>query len=159
MSVILVDFDGTVRKETPRGYYSKDDIGSEKVLKELISKGHKIVLWTCRNNSLDNPYNYDFSGSLRKETSLDEAVRWFEERGIELYGVNEVPDQYDKIGESGKLLCDLFIDNKGLGIPLREEPTDLYRIEDKKLVIGRKYTSEFVDWEKVRDMLISKGLL
>ena len=159
MAVILVDFDGTVRKETPHGYFSKDDIGSEKVLKELLSKGHKIVLWTCRNNSRINPYNYEFSGELRKETSLEEAVRWFEERGIELYGVNEVPGQREKIGESWKLLGDLLIDDKALGIPLKEEPTDLYRVEDGKLIMGRKYTSKFVDWDRVREMLIDNGLL
>ena len=160
MAVILVDFDGTVRKETPHGYFSKDDIGSEAVLKELISKVHKIVLWTCRNTSKDNPYNYNLSGSPREETSLDEAVRWFEERGIELYGINEVPGQLERIGESRKLLGDLLIDDKVLGVPLKEEPTDLYRVEDDKLVIRKnKYVSEFVDWDKVRDMLIEKGLL
>ena len=159
MAVILVDFDGTVRKETPHGYFSKDDIGSEEVLKELISEGHKIVLWTCRNNSRENPYNYNFSGSFRKETSLDEAVRWFEERGIELYGINEVPGQYDRIGESWKLLGDLLIDDKALGIPLKRETTDLYDVESGKLIIGKRYISEFVDWEKVRDMLVDRGLL
>jgi hypothetical protein len=44
------------------------DIGAAEVLKELVA-GHKLILWT-----------------LRSEAALAEAVEWFKENGIELYG-------------------------------------------------------------------------
>ena len=51
--VILVDFDGTVVPKLPIGY-SNYNTGAERVLRKLVDRGHKIVLWTCRNNSPDN---------------------------------------------------------------------------------------------------------
>ena len=73
--IIAVDFDGTLVCQAPHGFYCKKDIGSEAVLKELIEKGHKIILWTCRNNSKKNPYNYLFDPSARLQRFSAESQK------------------------------------------------------------------------------------
>ena len=159
MSVIALDFDGTLTAIAPRGFYAKKDIGSEAVLKELVAKGHKLVLWTCRNNSKKNPYNYHLvGGKWREETSLGEAVRWFRERGIPLAGINEYAPGEKVVGKSTKVLADVVIDDTGLGTPIKEDTIDVYSIRT-----GRKSKSprktRYVDWEAARILLIEKGLL
>jgi len=159
MSVIALDFDGTVIAQAPRGFYTKKDIGSEAVLKELVAKGHKLVLWTCRNNSRLNPYNYHLvDGKWRKETSLCEAVRWFLERGIPLAGINEYAPGKKIVGESAKVLADVVIDDTALGTPIKEDIVDVYSIRT-----GRKSKhpreTKYVDWDAARILLVEKGLL
>lgn len=159
MAVILVDADGTIFPRAPHGFYSKKDIGSEKVLKELVSKGHKLVLWTCRNNSVRNPYNYHLiDGKKRKESSLGEAVRWFAERGIPLEGINSYPEGEMYIGKSKKPLADVIIDDTAIGCPIKYDTIDVYSIRTgKKSMVQRK--TVYVDWDKVRALLVEKGLL
>ncbi len=159
MSVIALDFDGTLVAQAPHGFYAKKDIGSEKVLKELIEKGHKLVLWTCRNNSKSNPYNYHIVGKeWRKETSLGEAIRWFSDRGIPLAGINSYGPGEKFVGKSCKPLVDLIIDDTALGTPMKEDVVDVYSIRtDRKSRTPRK--TKYVDWEKARILLVEKGLL
>ena len=62
--VIAVDFDGTcVTHEFPN---IGKDIGAVPILKELIKKGHKLILYTMRSGDL-----------------LEEAVNWFAYNGID----------------------------------------------------------------------------
>lgn len=63
--IIAVDFDGTaVTHEYPRvGRF----IGAEPVLKALVDKGHKLILYTMRSGR-----------------ELDDAVEWFSKNKIEL---------------------------------------------------------------------------
>lgn len=153
--IILVDFDGTVVPKTPNGY-CEVDTGAEYVLKKLIDAGHLIVLWTCRNNSLDNPYNY-INGVPREETCLAEATRWFESRGIPLYGINSVPQQENIIGYSKKLLGDIIIDDTALGIPLVWGNVDYIAYETGEIIRG--YYTHCVDWRAVEAILKQQKLI
>ena len=79
--IIAVDFDGTcVTHKFPE---MGEDIGAEEVLKKLVKKGDKLILNTMRSNMPERNY-------------LDEAVAWFKEKGIPLYGINENPTQNTK---------------------------------------------------------------
>src|SRR5574344_1963016 len=119
--IILCDFDGTVVPKLLEIGYTSYDTGASKVLKKLIKAGHKIVLWTCRNNESNNPYNY-INGKRRDISSLQEAIDWFKNNNIPLYGVNGFPGE-DKacIGTSRKLLADLLIDDMAIGTPLKSD--------------------------------------
>ena len=116
--IIGIDFDGTcVTHEYPE---IGRDVGAEPVLKELIEAGHKLILWTMRSGQY-----------------LEEAITWFEERDIPLFGVNKNPDQ-SSWTDSPKAYCNLYIDDAALGIPLR---------------VSSKEARPYVDWGKVREML------
>ena len=159
MAIILCDFDGTCIPLAPHGFYSKKNIGAVDVLSDLVKKGHKIVLWTCRNNSKKNPYNYHLvGGKWRKETSLGEATRWFRENGIPLEGINTYRKGEEKIGKSLKPLADLIIDDTALGCPTINDTIDVYSIRTGKKSKVQRHT-RYVDWEKVRKLLEEKGLL
>ena len=122
--VIAVDFDGTcVTHDYP---YIGSDIGAVPVLKELVDAGYNLVLNTMR------------SGRLEKD-----AVKWFKENNIPLYGVNCNPDQKSWTS-SPKVFADLYIDDAALGIPLKTSQTS---------------TRPFVDWVEVRKLLIALGYL
>jgi hypothetical protein len=72
--VIAVDFDGTcVTHAYP---YIGKDIGSVPVLKELVDRGHKLILWTMRSGK-----------------QLEEAVEWFSDNEISLFGIQRNPTQ------------------------------------------------------------------
>lgn len=154
-AIILIDFDGTCVPALPESGYSEVDIGAEKVLKELVKEGHRLVLWTVRNRSRNNPYNY-VSGRFRNETSLDEAEKWFRERNIPLYGVNEVPGEEDFVGYSRKILGDFLIDDTSIGIPLISTVIQYYSYNKEEIMTG---SVRFVDWVEVRKILFNIGLL
>lgn len=122
--VIAIDFDGTcVTHEYP---YMGSDIGAVPVLKELIDAGYHLVLNTMR------------SGKTEKE-----AVKWFKDNDIPLYGVNKNPDQ-KSWSASPKVYADLYIDDSALGVPLTSSPTS---------------TRPYVDWVRVREWLVTEGYL
>lgn len=119
MRIIAVDFDGTcVTHEYPKVGI---DIGAAPVLKEVTDNGNKIILLTMR----------------AKENHLDDAVKWFEDNDIPLYGVNESPNQ-ESWSKSRKVYAHLYIDDAALGCPTIPDPLN-----------GRVY----VDWKKVRSIL------
>lgn len=73
---IAVDFDGTcVKHRYPM--VGEDVDGAVSVLKELVRKGHKIILYTMRGGD-----------------TLDDAISWFIDNDIELWGINRNPEQY-----------------------------------------------------------------
>ncbi len=116
--IIALDFDGTVvTHEYP---YIGEDIGAVPVLKELVAAGHQLILYTMRSGKL-----------------LDEALAWFKRNGIELYAVNENPEQRSWTS-SVKVHANMYIDDCALGCPIRFEDG-----------IRRP----FVDWQKVREIL------
>lgn len=98
--IIAVDFNGTcVTHEYPMiGRF----IGSQKVLKELVEAGHKLIIFTMRSG-----------------IELDSAVKWFAENGIPLFGINTNPEQKNWT-DSPKCHAQLYIDDCGLGMPLIE---------------------------------------
>lgn len=103
MATIAVDFDGTiVTDEYPK-------IGEElpfatETLKMLIRDHHRLILW-----------------SVREGKTLQDAIDWCKERGVEFYAVNrDYPEEtLDNNNHfSRKLKADYFIDDRGIaGLP------------------------------------------
>lgn len=95
--VIAIDFDGTcVTHAFPN---VGKEIGAVDVIKALVNKGHKIILFTMRDLEYLTP-----------------AVAWFEKNDIPLYGINDNPGA--KWSTSRKVYADMYIDDMALGIPL-----------------------------------------
>jgi trehalose-6-phosphatase len=72
---IAIDYDGTM--VTHKYPNIGKSIGAEKVLKDLITKGHKIILYTMRSG-----------------IQLEEAEKWCKSNGIQLYGKQFNPTQH-----------------------------------------------------------------
>lgn len=94
--IIAVDFDGTIVSDR----YPK--IGKPlpfafETLRLLQSEGHRLVLWTVRTGR-----------------TLEEAVKFCEENGIQFYAVNKTFAEEDDRG-SRKITADLFIDDRNVG--------------------------------------------
>lgn len=122
--VIAIDFDGTcVAHEFPE---VGGDIGAIPILKQLVYQGHQLVLFTMRSGK-----------------HLDEAVNWFLNNNISLYGIQYNPEQ-TKWTSSNKAYAQLYIDDAALGIPLIETGDD---------------DRPFVDWVRVEEILIEKQIL
>lgn len=122
--VIAVDFDGTcVTHEYP---YMGSDISAVPVLKELTDAGYRLILTTMR------------SGKTEKE-----AVKWFKDNDIPLWGVNKNPEQKSWTS-SPKVYADLYIDDCALGVPLTTSASS---------------TRPYVDWTRVREWLVAEGYL
>jgi hypothetical protein len=136
MKEILVDFDGTcVTHDFP---FVGKDIGSVFVLKKLVEKGHKLILFTMRSH---RPYIHP-DGKPRD--CLQEAIDWFAENDIPLYGINTNPTQHEWT-DSPKAYGQLMIDDIAIGIPLKV---------DKKLS-----PRPFVDWFYLELMLNANNLI
>lgn len=140
MAIIAVDFDGTVvTHDFPR---VGNDIGAVPVLKDLVKAGHKIVLFTMRSHG--NPITQKGYGSIMDPDVLDDAVTWFKDNGIPLYGVNENPDQKSWTN-SPKVYSHVIIDDTALGAPIINDP----RLSERP----------FIDWTKVRELLVEQKFL
>lgn len=96
--IIGLDYDGTLcRHNYPnRG----EDIGAFEWLRKFQRIGARFVLFTMRDGA-----------------ELDDAIAHCEEEGIELWGIQTNPEQHEWT-TSPKAHCHLFIDDRGLGIPL-----------------------------------------
>lgn len=153
--IILIDFDGTCIPQMPCIGWFEEEIGASKILKKLIKRGHKLVLWTARNSSPDNTFNY-LHGKPRTPNSLDEALGWFQKHNIKLFGINTHPETEKIKGTGGKILGDLLIDDTALGIPLKTQVITFYNH-----VTGETeyIESTYVDWKKTEWLLKEKGIL
>ena len=117
--IIGIDFDGTcVTHDYPR---IGKDIGAVEVLLALANKGHKFVLNTMRSGK-----------------ELQDAVDWFKEHDIPLYGVNENPTQR-RWTTSPKVYAHLYIDDAALGCPLKTN----FELSERP----------FVDWEMIKFLM------
>ena len=122
---VALDFDGTcVTHDYPA---IGKEIGSVPVLKALVQAGHKLILFT-----------------MRDANQLDEAVNWFKQNGIPLYGIQTNPTQIHWT-RSNKCYANLYIDDAALGCPTKEDMT----LSDRP----------FVDWIRVEEMLKEKNLI
>lgn len=122
--VIAIDFDGTV---VTHEYPSIGrDAGAVPVLKELVDRGYRLLLLTMRDGVL-----------------LENAKRWFADRDIPLWAVNNNPEQHSWTG-SPKVYANLYIDDANLGCPL-------------KIMDG--VARPVADWVKIRQQLIAEGFL
>ena len=123
--IIAIDFDGTcVTHDFPN---IGKDIGAIPVLKALLDKGHELILFTMRSG-----------------IGLYEAVKWFKEQNIRLYGVQYNPTQTQWTC-SNKCYAQIYIDDAALGCPLK---TDLALSE-----------RAFVDWGTVEKLLKKRQVL
>ena len=109
--VIAVDFDGTcVEGAFPE--IGADMPHAVEALRELARRGHKLVLWTCREND----------GHRIDRQHLAAAEAWFSFRNIPLRSVNEthIEDEFRPVdgpfGRRGrKVYADIYIDDKNIG--------------------------------------------
>lgn len=111
MAIIAVDFDGTLAlgDSFPDVNNASPNTVLIRALKHLQEMGHKIVLWTCRENYggkyyEDGPY-------------LIDAVKFCEQYGLSFDAVNKNAGEND--GEEGtlygrKISADLYIDDKSV---------------------------------------------
>jgi len=112
---ILVDFDGTCcTHEFPA---IGKDIGAAPVLRELVSDGHQLILWTMRCDHTEPPITDDSDIHPHGGNYLSEAVRWFLDRNIPLYGINTNPGQ-EKWTSSPKAYGTLCLDDINFGARL-----------------------------------------
>jgi hypothetical protein len=126
---IVIDFDGTcVTHNYPD---TGKEIGATPVLRELVDAGHRLILFTMRCND-----------KKKKNNTLNDALAWFQERDIPLFGVQVNPGQ--KLWTSSpKAYGDLYIDDMALGCPL----------------VFPEEGPPYVDWEEVRRMLVTMGVI
>lgn len=138
---INLDFDGTcVTHEFPS---IGQDIGAVPVLKELVANGHKLILFTMRSD-IENPVSDEINIIPQGGFYLSEAVNWFRENEIELYGIQTNPTQHNWT-TSPKSYAQIMIDDSALGCPLVYDAYGEHR--------------PFVDWVRVRQMLVELGCL
>lgn len=118
---IAIDFDGTcVTHEYPKiGRF----IGAQRVLSRIVKEGGLLILWTMRSGK-----------------ELAEAVNWFTENGIPLYGIQKNPCQHNWTS-SPKVYAKIYIDDAALGCPLKN---------------GLKDERPFVDWDAVEHLLFDE---
>ena len=138
--IFAIDFDGTcVSHEFPN---IGKDIGAIPVLKELVEKGHKLILWTMRadrevQGETDDEFIINATG-----TFLTDAINWFKNNDIPLWGIQKNPNQTNWT-TSPKAYADMYIDDAALGIPL------CYPDGERP----------YVNWIEVEKMLKEKGII
>lgn len=113
--ILGVDFDGTIVTHMYPDM-GRSVPGAIDALKRFIELGHRIILWTMRSGA-----------------ELEAAVKYLEDNGIALFGVNENPEQPDWTS-SPKAYCHKYIDDSAVGCPLLFDPAS-----------GRPY----VDWSRI----------
>ena len=96
---IAIDFDGTcVEHDYPA--VGMDVAGAAETLRQLQAKGHRLILYTMRSGEI-----------------LEAAVEWFRSHNIELWAINENPEQR-AWSASPKVYADYYIDDAALGTPI-----------------------------------------
>ncbi len=121
------DFDGTcVTHKFPN---MGKNIGAEFVLRELVYSGHGIILFTMRSDG-EHPY-------------LTDAVNWFQEHDIPLYGIQKNPLQHTWTS-SPKSYANFMIDDSAIGCP--------------KLHIPYLSSRPFVNWRQITNLLYAENI-
>ena len=108
--IIAVDFDGTCATGAfPDIEKAQPVEGAIETLKDLVAEGHRIILWTCRE---------DHPTSINKKY-LSDAVKWLENRGVKLFSVNVTPVTEDfrdfEFITRRKVFADIYIDDAIIG--------------------------------------------
>jgi hypothetical protein len=142
--IITLDFDGTV--VTHSFPEIGKDIGADIVLEILVNNGHNLILSTMRCDDPEGKFEQNFANGYKIHSGmfLEQAINWFKEKNIPLWGIQENPTQYTWT-DTKKIYSNLIIDDTGLGIPL----TKVESISDR----------QFVNWADVSFILYCKGLL
>lgn len=127
--ILAIDFDGTcVKHKFPE---IGEEIGATPILKQIVENGHSLILFTMRADNKD------------KRPVLTEAVNWFKERGIPLFGINENPQQKSWT-ESPKPYAHYYVDDTALGCPVKRD-----RVDERP----------YVDWNRLLLPLASAGFI
>jgi hypothetical protein len=113
---IALDFDGTVvEHEYP--YIGKENDNCSEILRRWV-----------------NEYNVGLIlDTMRGDKELTEAIEWFKERNIHLYGVQEHPTQKNWT-KSTKAYAHYSIDDRNVGCPLHNEFGKRGRVNWDKIV-------------------------
>lgn len=129
--IIAIDFDGTcVTHDYP---LVGKDIGAIPILKKLVEEGNQLILWTMRGNK---------PGA----ETLADAVKWFSDNQIPLWGINENPQQKETgWTNSNKQYANMYIDDAALGCPLKMDENISER--------------PFVDWSAIYEMLVELNII
>ena len=139
--IIAIDFDGTcVTHDFPK---VGKDIGAIPVLKCLVDNGHKLILFTMRSD-IENPTSDDYDILPQGGAYLTDAVNWFKNNGIELFGINENPEQKSWT-HSPKPYAHLYIDDAAFGCPL--------------MVDTRISKRPFVNWDEIESAFEELGII
>lgn len=110
--VIALDFDGTLchgnlfpRIGKPRTWMIEKAI-------EWRKRGHKVILWTCREDVLPT----DYSPYWPVGNYLTDAIEWCKEQGLEFDAHNQNIEELvnPKAKLSRKILADVYIDDKSI---------------------------------------------
>lgn len=121
IEIVAVDFDGTVVDHRyPQKLDQCPDVpGAVDTLRHMVdNKDIKIILYTMRSGE-----------------QLDEAIEWYKQRNIALYGIQENPTQREWT-DSPKCYAHMYIDDAAFGVPLIKVPT---------------FWRPCVDWSKVME--------
>lgn len=138
---ICIDFDGTcVKHEFPE--VGDTNPGSVEVLQDLVKAGHQLILFTMRSN-VTNPQSDGPDILNRPGNYLDDAIKWFDDNQIPLYGIQTNPTQ-SVWTTSPKAYGQVYIDDAALGCPLTADSHN---------------SRPFVDWVEVRRLLQNSGML
>jgi len=121
---ISVDFDDTIVVDAHH-IILREVPGALETLRELINKGHVLILETMRSGH-----------------DLHEAIEWLNSKGIIFNYINKNPIQ-KQWTTSPKIYANIYIDNLNVGCPL----------------IYNKSVYPYVDWIKVRKILVNGGYL
>lgn len=137
-----IDFDGTCT--THSFPHVGEDIGAAPVLKALTDSGHQLIFFTMRSDRkkakpVIDPTIQNVTGNF-----LTDAVNWFKENEIPLYGIQSNPTQHNWT-TSPKSYAEIMIDDSALGCPLIFDPN-----------ISAK---PFVDWVEIANILTKMGLI
>lgn len=126
---IVLDFDGTVvTHDFPQ---IGQEIGAVPVLRKLVDRGHRLILFTMRSDGETGQY-------------LNDAIMWFQSYNIPLYGIQTNPTQKTWTS-SPKAYGQLIIDDAALGCPLT--------------VNLLKSNRPYVDWQLVEYYLTKEGII
>lgn len=105
--IIAVDFDGTIVD------HAYPEIGEDNPMalywmKRWTELGAKIILWTMRS-----------SGPGEYGDPLQEAVDYLKLNRVELFGINENPQQKEWT-ESNKAYAQVYVDDAAFGCPMHK---------------------------------------
>jgi hypothetical protein len=108
---VAVEFDGTcVTNNYPN---VGEDVGADLWLRAAVAMGAKLILHTTRD--------HDHAGQ-GNETSLGNAIDWFENHDVALWEIACNPSQ-KSWSSSPKLHAHIYVDDCGLGIPRKRHGT------------------------------------
>jgi hydroxymethylpyrimidine pyrophosphatase-like HAD family hydrolase len=127
IKIFCVDFDGTCVLHKADLTDLEDVPYAVETLKMIVESGHKIILNTMRGTGIH----------------LDNAVKWFNEKEIELFSIGKNPTQH-RWTDSNKPYGHYYIDDRNLGSPL------------VNLGDGQK---PYVDWLELQKILIDLNII